>query len=95
MHLEKFDGAVADFTSAIKEAKSDGSVNASEIRQLEGELKKAQVALKQSKTKDYYKILGIARDCDDRDIKKAYRRESLLHHPDKVYKDVLFNTQCG
>ena len=27
---------------------------------------------------------GVARDCSDSDIKKAYRRESLKHHPDKV-----------
>ena len=34
--------------------------------------------------KDYYKILGVNRDCSDTDIRKAYRRESLKHHPDKV-----------
>lgn len=27
---------------------------------------------------------GLARDCTEIDIKKAYRRESLKHHPDKV-----------
>ena len=47
-------------------------------------MKKAEAALKRSKTKDYYKILGVARDCGETDIKKAYRRESLKHHPDKV-----------
>ncbi len=41
-------------------------------------------SLRRSKTKDYYKILGVARDCNEADIKKAYRRESLKHHPDKV-----------
>jgi len=25
----------------------------------------------------------VARDCNEADIKKAYRRESLKHHPDK------------
>lgn len=47
-------------------------------------MKKAEAALKRSKTKDYYKILGVPRDCGDAEIKKAYRRESLKHHPDKV-----------
>ena len=42
------------------------------------------MALKRSKTKDYYKILGVARDCGETDIKKGYQRESLKHHPDKV-----------
>ena len=54
------------------------------MRALRGELKRAEAALKRSKTKDYYKILGVPRDCNEADIKKAYRRESLKHHPDKV-----------
>lgn len=40
--------------------------------------------LKRSKTKDYYKILGVGKEAGEADIKKAYRRESLKHHPDKV-----------
>jgi DnaJ homolog subfamily C member 7 len=28
-------------------------------------------------------IIGVARDCTEADIKKAYRKESLIHHPDK------------
>ena len=55
-----------------------------DVRALKAELKKAEAAFKRSKTKDYYKILGVSRDCSELDIKKAYRRESLKHHPDKV-----------
>ena len=32
--------------------------------------------------KDYYKILGVPRDADDRTIKQAYRRLARKHHPD-------------
>ncbi len=32
--------------------------------------------------KDYYKVLGVARDADDRAIKQAYRRLARKHHPD-------------
>ncbi|KAI0781853.1 hypothetical protein C8Q75DRAFT_728409, partial [Abortiporus biennis] len=79
--LEKFEDAVRDFKSAIEQAEFEGSD--ADVRALKGELKKAEVALKRSKTKDYYKILGIPRDCTEVEIKKAYRRESLKHHPDK------------
>lgn len=82
LHLEKYDQAVGDFTNAIEQAGMEGTD--ADVKALKGELKKAEAALKRSKTKDYYKILGVARDCSDADIKKGYRRESLKHHPDKV-----------
>ncbi|EMD00163.1 hypothetical protein BAUCODRAFT_30635 [Baudoinia panamericana UAMH 10762] len=44
----------------------------------------AQTRLKQSKQKDYYKVLGVPRDADERDIKKAFRRLTKEHHPDKA-----------
>ncbi|GJN89854.1 hypothetical protein Rhopal_002843-T1 [Rhodotorula paludigena] len=46
-------------------------------------LQKAQRLLKQSKSKDYYKILGVARDADEKTIKRAYRKATLKAHPDK------------
>ncbi|THH08431.1 hypothetical protein EW145_g2718 [Phellinidium pouzarii] len=80
-YLEKYDSAVADFKQALEYAASEGG--AADQSSLRIELQKAEVALKRSKTKDYYKILGVARDCSEIEIKKAYRRESLKHHPDK------------
>ena len=32
--------------------------------------------------KDYYEILGVKKDSDDRNIKKAYRKLARKHHPD-------------
>lgn len=46
------------------------------------------VLLKQSKSKDYYKILGIARDATEKDIKKGYRTQSKTYHPDKYKGDL-------
>lgn len=33
--------------------------------------------------KDYYSILGISKNATDADIKKAYRKLALEHHPDR------------
>jgi molecular chaperone DnaJ len=33
--------------------------------------------------RDYYEILGVARDASSDDIKKAYRQAALKHHPDR------------
>ncbi|KAL3683417.1 hypothetical protein R1sor_001439 [Riccia sorocarpa] len=35
------------------------------------------------RTKDYYQILGVAKDCSEEDVRKAYRKISLKVHPDK------------
>lgn len=34
-------------------------------------------------TEDYYKILGLDKKCSEDDIKKAYRKNAILYHPDK------------
>ncbi|TFK20257.1 DnaJ domain-containing protein [Coprinopsis marcescibilis] len=83
LHLEQYDACLADFKSAIEEAENEGSATEADVRALRAELKKAEAALKRSKTKDYYKILGVDRECSEAEIKKGYRRESLKHHPDK------------
>ena len=46
-------------------------------------LQKAQRLLKQSKKKDYYKVLGVSRDADLKTVKKAYRKMAIVAHPDK------------
>ena len=33
--------------------------------------------------RDYYEVLGVARDATEADLKKAYRRVAMKHHPDR------------
>jgi len=33
--------------------------------------------------RDYYEVLGVARDVNESDLKKAYKRMASKHHPDK------------
>ena len=52
----------------------------SNLRQL---LQEAKLELKKSKRKDYYKILAVDKNANEEEIKKAYRKRAMVHHPDR------------
>jgi len=74
MDQEEYESAVIDYEKVYKLDKTK------EHSQL---LKDAKLELKKSKRKDYYKILGVAKTASDDEIKKAYRKSALAHHPDR------------
>ncbi|XP_049786503.1 dnaJ homolog subfamily C member 7 [Schistocerca cancellata] len=74
MELGEYEDAVRDYENVCKMDKSR------ENRRL---LQEAKLALKKSKRKDYYKILGIDKNASTDEIKKAYRKRALVHHPDR------------
>ena len=75
-----------DFESAMRTLQhaKEHSPGGQSSRQLNELLQKAQTLLKRSKTKDYYKVLDLPRDASEKDIRKAYRKMSKTHHPDKA-----------
>lgn len=75
MDNEEWDEAIFRIKKALEQ--NEGN------REWHEKLRKAEAALKQSKQKDYYKILNLPRNCKPKDIKKAYREGALRWHPDK------------
>ncbi|ODN75197.1 hypothetical protein L202_06395 [Cryptococcus amylolentus CBS 6039] len=71
---EKWEEAVKTFEKAFEASGRSQDVH--------GRLQKAQRLLKVSKQKDYYKVLGVPRDADERQIKKAFRKAAKTNHPD-------------
>lgn len=79
LEREVFDAAIASLNKA-------GEHHADQRGKIQPLLQEAQMLLRRSKQKDYYKVIGVSRDADPRQIKSAYRRLSKQHHPDKAAK---------
>ncbi|XP_050100121.1 dnaJ homolog subfamily C member 7 isoform X1 [Anopheles aquasalis] len=73
-NMENFEESVKDYETALK---------LNRTIELKNLLKDAKLQLKKSKRKDYYKILGVPKMASEDEIKKAYRKRALVHHPDR------------
>jgi DnaJ family protein C protein 7 len=74
MKLKDFEKAVSDYEKAFSTDKS---------RETKRLFEEINLALKRSKRKDYYKILGVEKNASIDEINKAFRRKALAHHPDR------------
>uniref|UniRef100_A0A7S1NNI6 J domain-containing protein n=1 Tax=Eutreptiella gymnastica TaxID=73025 RepID=A0A7S1NNI6_9EUGL len=74
--------AAEDHEAAVRDFDKVMQLNPS--KEAQAELREAKILLKRSKRKDYYKILGVSRDADERQIKRSYREQALKLHPDKL-----------
>jgi len=75
METEQYEDAIRDYEKVLKVDRGN-----MEYRQL---LQEAKLELKKSKRKDYYKILAVDKNANEEEIKKAYRKRAMVHHPDR------------
>ncbi|CAO1621691.1 unnamed protein product [Sympodiomycopsis kandeliae] len=88
--LDNFEDSIKDFKEAIENVSPSDSDAESTTRALKKELQEAEMLHRRSLRKDHYKTLGIKRDAEESEIKKAYRVASLRHHPDKGGDEAKF-----
>lgn len=72
--MRNFSKCVKDYEELLKIEKSD------EVELL---LNEARTALKRSRSNNHYDVLDIERNATQAAIKKAYKKLTLIHHPDK------------
>ena len=82
----KATGEAGDWEQAVKDLKALVEENPGD-NDLAKELRSAEIELKKSKQKDYYKILGVDKDAGDKEIERAYKKKAAVLHPDKTQGD--------
>ncbi|CAD7696130.1 unnamed protein product [Ostreobium quekettii] len=75
--------AAEEFERAVEEGEAAYNRNR-ESSKLREAYHAATKALKKSKRKDYYKVLGVPEDASEPQIKSAYKKLALKYHPDKA-----------
>ncbi|KXZ54266.1 hypothetical protein GPECTOR_5g355 [Gonium pectorale] len=90
MELRRPENAVGLLDPLLKlNAQADGAGPAlDELAAIKDRLSEARTAAKWMKTPQHYKMLGLTSACSEEDVRKAYRRLALKHHPDKATASV-------
>lgn len=88
--VRNYSHAVADLQRLIQLLEKSSSVSlrdkalSNEVSSAKDRLLKAESEVKKGSPVDHYLIMGVSATASAGDIKKAYRKAALRHHPDKA-----------
>ncbi|XP_021724200.1 uncharacterized protein LOC110691569 [Chenopodium quinoa] len=80
---------------SAEKSKQSGSGNGKELRQLQQRLYLMEEEAKRDTPLDLYLILGVKKSDTVSEIKKAYRKAALRHHPDKAAQSLVKSGEVG
>jgi len=91
--------ALGNYQEAVQDLQRAKELDVQKQFGVDGKLKDAKQKAKQNSRKDYYAILGVDKNFTEKDLKTAYKKLALKHHPDrqteeqrakaeKIFKDV-------
>ena len=83
--------AIQDFEKAIelveRSSASSGGANEAadkkQIKEFQKNIHETKIQIKRLKQKDFYKILGVSRSANQKEVKKSYHKMAMKYHPDK------------
>ncbi len=76
MLAEEYQAALNDYTKAAQMEQG--------LREAHEGMQRAKLEIKKASRKDYYKILGVAKTANKKEIRKMYRKLAKKLHPDMV-----------
>ncbi|KAL6753046.1 hypothetical protein V8C86DRAFT_3140345 [Haematococcus lacustris] len=85
-------GSAAEVLKAALKAGGGVVMSAAERQTATREAAAARTTAVWQTAADHYLMLGLERDCTDEEVRKAYRRSALKHHPDKAVAACRFGT---
>ncbi|KNA25341.1 hypothetical protein SOVF_007210 [Spinacia oleracea] len=80
---------------SVEKSKQSGSGNGKELRQVKQRLSMMEEEAKRDTPLDLYLILGVKKSDTVSEIKKAYRKAALRHHPDKAAQSRVKSGDVG